>query len=67
MATFCIHLMAQKEPLSVDLPFDGIDQLVDQASSSRYIVGHLAVPDEEGVCRRVMIATSRIQCAVEVD
>lgn len=67
MATFTIHLMGQTMPITVDLPADGIDELVDQAAQTRFLVGHLADADGEGVCRRVMIATGRIQCAIEAD
>ncbi|MEM6858615.1 MAG: hypothetical protein AAF559_12150 [Pseudomonadota bacterium] len=65
MATFSIHLMGQSQPISLDLPCADIDELAGEASSSRFIAGHLEVADEDGVCRRVMIATSRIQYAVE--
>jgi hypothetical protein len=36
-----------------------------EASHARFIVGRLTTPDEQGVCRGVMIATGRIQCAIE--
>lgn len=67
MATFQVHLMGQHQPLTLDLPAHDIDDLVEQAGSARFLVGHLAEADGDGVCRRVMIATSRIQCAVELD
>lgn len=65
MATFTIHLIGQATPITIDLPIGSVDQLAEEASMARFLVGHLAEPDGEGVCRRVMIATSRIQCAVE--
>ena len=65
MATFLIHLMGQHQPIKLDLPFGDIDELADEASRTRFLAGHLAVPDEDGVCRRVMIAAQRIQCVVE--
>lgn len=65
MATFTIHLMGQATPITIDLPIGSVDQLAEEASTTRFLVGHLSEPDEEGVCRRVMIATSRIQCAIE--
>lgn len=67
MATFSIHLMGQASPITLDLPCDDIDDLADEATASRFITGHMTVADEDGVCRRVMIATSRIQCAIEAD
>ena len=65
MSTFTIHLMGQAHPITLDLPCADIDELSSQATTSRFLSGHMATPDEEGVCRRVMIATSRIQCAIE--
>lgn len=65
MASFTIHLVGQRVPLVVDLPTSSIDDLAEEVGQSRFLVGHLANGDEEGVCRRVMIATSRIQCAIE--
>lgn len=67
MATFCIHLMGQNQPITIDLPFADIDDLAATAATTRFLAGHMTEPDEDGVCRRVMIATSRIQCAVEMD
>jgi hypothetical protein len=66
MATFCIHLMGQHQPITLDLPCTDVDELVEQASRVKFVVGYMAKADEEGVCRRVMIATCRIQCAIEV-
>lgn len=65
MATFSVHLMGQHQPLRLDLACTDVDALVEQASRVKFLAGFLADPDEDGVCRRVMIATSRIQCAIE--
>lgn len=65
MATFTIHLMGQHQPITADLPFRGIDELAEQAGATRYLIGHMAAANEDGVCRRVMIPTNRIQCAIE--
>ncbi|AWW74567.1 hypothetical protein CD351_09030 [Erythrobacter sp. KY5] len=65
MTTFTIHLMGQATPITLDLPISTVDDLAEKAGETRYLVGHLASADEDGVCRRVMIATSRIQCAIE--
>ena len=65
MASFTIHLMGQATPITLDLPLASVDQLAEQAGQTRYLIGHLSEADGEGVCRRVMVATSRIQCAVE--
>jgi hypothetical protein len=65
MASFLVHLMGQREPAYIDLPFDGVDQLAAEASRAKFLIGHMANADEDGVCRRVMIATHRIECVVE--
>lgn len=65
MASFHIHLMSQTMPLVVDLEFTGIDELAEAVGQSRFVIGNLTEPDEDGVCRRVMVATSRIQCVLE--
>ena len=67
MAMFQVHLMGQHHPITHDLPARNIDDLVEQTGGTRFLVGHLVDADEEGVCRRVMIATGRIQCAVEAN
>lgn len=65
VATFTIHLMGQNQPVTLDLDCRDIDHLAEQVGQTRFLVGHLANADEDGVCRRVMIAASRIQCAIE--
>lgn len=65
MPSYCLHLMSQAQPVMLDLPYAGIDDLAEQATRAKFLVGSMAQPDEDGVCRRVMIATCRIQCAVE--
>lgn len=65
MASFTIHLMGQSVPLTIDLDCNSVDELAEIAGQSRFVIGHLDNADEDGVCRRVMIATSRIQCAIE--
>lgn len=66
MAIFLIHLMGQHQPIKLDLPCANIDELASEASHTRFLAGHMADADEEGVCRRVMIAAQRIQCVIEV-
>lgn len=67
MASFLVHLMGQREPAYIDLPFDGVDQLATEASRAKFLIGHMVNADEDGVCRRVMIATNRIESVVETD
>jgi len=65
MATYRVHLVGSHQAIDVDLPYADLDDLMGEASRARFIVGHLTTPDEQGVCRRVMIATGRIQCVIE--
>lgn len=65
MAAFRVHLMGQSQPLDVDLPCVGLADLMAEASRSKFLVGHLSAADEKGVCRGVMIATSRTRCVIE--
>jgi hypothetical protein len=67
MAIFQVHLMGQHQPVTIDLPCADIDDLAEQASRAKFLAGHMAEADEDGVCRRVMIATCRIQCAIEAN
>ena len=65
MATFRICLIGSPQPLVVDLAATSIAHLGAEVSTSRFVVGHMAEPDENGVCPGVMIQTSRIQCVFE--
>jgi hypothetical protein len=65
MAAFRIHLVGQHQSLDVDLPFADLDDLLIEASRAKFLAGHMVEPDGDGVCRRVMIATGRIQCVIE--
>ena len=66
MAAFRICLMGQNQPLDVDLALRDLEELAVEASRAKFLIGHMTKPDEDGVCRGVMIAASRIQCAIEV-
>lgn len=65
MASYFVHLMGQREPAYIDLPFEDMDELVAEASRAKFLVGHMTNADEDGVCRRVMISTYRIECVIE--
>jgi len=67
MTTFRICLIGQHQPLVVDLPFADVFELGEASSRAKFLAGALTEPDENGVCRRVMIATNRIQCAFDAD
>jgi hypothetical protein len=67
--TIAVHIsvIGNNQPLSVDLPHRNLDDLMTDASCTRFIIGNMSEPDEAGVCRRVMIATGRIQCVIEAN
>ena len=67
MASFRICLIGQHQPLEVDLPFTDLEDLGVEASRAKFIIGHMTKPDEDGVCRGVLIAINRIQCVFEAD
>lgn len=65
MAAFRICLIGQHQPLGVDLPFANLDDLGVEVTRVKFLIGHMTNPDEDGVCRGVLIATNRIQCVIE--
>ena len=62
-----VCLIGSHQQLCVDLPYRDLGKLMDEVSHVRFILGSMSEPDETGVCRRVMIATGRIQCVIEAD
>jgi hypothetical protein len=58
-------LIGNNQPLCVELPYRDLDELLEDATRVKFITGNMMEPDEAGVCRRVMIATGRIQCVIE--
>jgi hypothetical protein len=60
-----ICLIGNHQPLCVDLPYADLDDLLTDATRTKFILGNMTEPDQAGVCRRVMIATYRIQCVIE--
>ncbi len=65
MSSYRVCVVGQHQPLDVDLPFDDLTDLIAEASRAKFLSGHMTVADEDGVCRRVMIAACRIQCVIE--
>ena len=65
MAAYRICLIGQHQPLEVDLPFSTLDDVGVESTRAKFIIGHMTKPDEDGVCRGVLIATGRIQCVFE--
>lgn len=66
MVAFRLCLVGTSQPLVVDLSAASIEELVQDAASSRFLAGHMVEPDEHGCLPGVMIQTSRIQAAFEV-
>ena len=66
MAVFRICLSGSSQPLVVDLPANSVEELAQQAATSRFLTGHMAEPDEHGCLPGVMIQSGRIQAAFEV-
>lgn len=65
MARFALYLTGNRTPIEVDLEANSAAELADLAARSKFIVGHMAEADADGICPSVLIATSRVQLAVE--
>ena len=66
MTCFRVFVIGSPLPLDVDLPFEGIPALSEAATRCRFIEGHMAEPDQNGVCAAVLIPTNRIQLIFEL-
>jgi hypothetical protein len=64
MASYLVHMIGQRQPINLDLPFSDIEDLMAEASYAKFLVGHLTAADENGIFQRVMISTYRIECVV---
>lgn len=67
MAVYQVYLMGHSHPVAIDLPYRDLGELMAEASRTKFLAGHMPIADDHGVCRGVMIATSRIQCVIEAD
>lgn len=67
MAAYLVYMMGQRQPFGVELPLPDIEALMREASRSRFIIGHSMADNDDGVCRRMMISTCRIECVFEMD
>ncbi|MBP6362342.1 MAG: hypothetical protein KA233_00865 [Novosphingobium sp.] len=67
MATFRVCLIGQHQPLEIDLPFSNLGDVGVESTRAKFLIGHMTKPDEDGVCRGVLISTGRIQCVFEAD
>lgn len=67
MAVFQVYLTGDRTPLHVQLYYQRLDDVMADACRARFISGHMANPDEHGICREIMIPTGRIHCIIEAD
>lgn len=67
MAIYQVYLMGHSHPLTIDLPYRDLGDLMTEAGRTKFLAGHMPMADDHGVCRGVMIATGRIQCVIEAD
>ena len=65
MRTFRFHLIGA-QPVELEVAASSISDLAGLISCQRFIEGRLTQPDGDGVLAGMLIATSRIQCVVEV-
>lgn len=66
MGTFRFHLIGSSQPVELEIAAGSISELGGIISSQRFIEGRMTQPDGDGVLAGVLLATSRIQCVVEV-
>lgn len=66
MGTFRFHLIGAAQPIDLDVSADTISALSEIVSCQRFVEGRLTQPDGDGVLAGILVATSRIQCVVEV-
>lgn len=66
MGTFRLCLIGASQQLLVDLAAANIEELVHDATASRFLAGRISQPDGHGCLLGVMIQTNRIQAAFEV-
>jgi hypothetical protein len=65
MGVFRFHLIGG-QPVELEVAVGGIGELSEVITRQRFIEGRLTQPDGDGVLAGVLVATSRIQCVVEV-
>lgn len=66
MGTFRFHLIGTAQPIELEVAASTMSDLAGLVSRQRFVEGRLTQPDGDGVLAGVLLATSRIQCAVEV-
>lgn len=66
MGFFRFHLIGASQPVNVGVDASTIGRLNTVLSQNRFIEGCLVEPDADGVLAGVLIATSRVQCVIEL-
>lgn len=66
MGTFRFHLIGA-QPVELEIAAGSIGELCEIITRQRFVEGKLTQPDGDGVLAGMLLATSRIQCVVEVD
>ncbi|WP_454884166.1 hypothetical protein [Sphingomonas oryzagri] len=66
MATFRFHLIGSVQPVDLEVAASTIGDLCQAMSCQRFVEGRLTQPDGDGVLLGMLIATSRIQCVLEL-
>lgn len=65
MGRFRFHLIGA-QPVELEVAASTIGDLAGLVSCQRFVEGRMTQPDGDGVLAGVLIATSRIQCVIEV-
>jgi len=66
MARFKFYLIGSADAPVLDVEATDLRELNRQISGNRFIEGHVAEGDADGVLAGVLIATSRIQFVMEI-
>lgn len=66
MGTFRFHMVGNAQPVELEVAASSISDLNAMLSCQRFLEGRMTQPDGDGVLLGMLIATSRIQCVVDV-
>jgi hypothetical protein len=59
-------LIGTHQPIELEVAADLLSELGERITRQRFMEGRLVTPDGDGVMLGMLIATSRIQCVVEI-
>jgi len=66
MATYRFHLVGNARPVELEVAAPTMDDLYTMLSCQRFVQGRTTEAEGDGALLNMLIATSRIQCVVEV-